>query len=279
MTQREMENRLSEALRSQSPTVEQFDDVTAAVVELVRSGEPRFLGHVKNRLGQIATSSGETFDPDSFDTETARRLVAYEVGFSSWEALASAIERHADRTEPLLFTYATAATERGDFSALESMIGPERFDEQIVGWCEKRNFDHEPETLAEIFTAACMLGYPGTVAYLLDKGNDPYAGMKTGLAGFHYAASSGRSEVIHLLIERNVSMEVRNMYGGTVFEQAIWSAVNEYTPHHAEIVEALIDAGAVIEPGTLDWWKKQDVPSNETKERVANALVRREQTK
>src|SRR6185369_15060782 len=227
MTQREMERRLSEALRSPSPTVEQFDGVAAAVVELVRSGEPRFLGHVKNRLGQIATPAGETFDPDSFDAETARQMVAYEVGFSSWDELARAVESHAGRSEPLLFTYAVAAMERGDFSALESLIGPDRFDEQIVDWYEKGNFNDEPETLAEVFSTACMLGYPRTVAHLLDKGIDPYAGMKTGLAGFHYAASSGRPEVIRLLIERRVPMEVRNMYGGTVFEQAIWSAVNE----------------------------------------------------
>jgi len=109
----------------------------------------------------------------------------------------------------------------------------------------------------------------------LDKGVDPLAGTKTGLNGFHYAASSGRPAVIRLLIGRKVPMEVRNMYGGTVFEQALWSAINEYTPDHAEIIEALIDAGAEIEPGTLEWWQGQNVPSAETKERVAAALRRR----
>jgi hypothetical protein len=95
------------------------------------------------------------------------------------------------------------------------------------------------------------------------------------LNAFHYAASSGRLDVIKLLIERKVPMEVRNMYGGTIFEQAIWSAINEYTPDHAAIVEALIEAGAVIEPGTLEWWEKPNVPSDETKHRVADALRRR----
>ena len=64
------------------------------------------------------------------------------------------------------------------------------------------------------------------------------------------------------------------MYGGTVFDQAIWSAVNEYSPDHAAIVEALLEAGAVVEPGYAKWWEEQDVPSVETKERVASALMR-----
>ena len=54
--------------------------------------------------------------------------------------------------------------------------------------------------------------------------------------------------------------------------QAFWSAVNEHKPSHADIIEALIKAGAVVEPGTLEWWEVQNVPSDETKERVTNAL-------
>ena len=69
-------------------------------------------------------------------------------------------------------------------------------------------------------------------------------------------------------------MEIKNMYGGTVFDQAIWSAVNEYTSDHAAIVEAVLEAGAVVEPGYDKWWEEQDVPSRETKERVAAALKR-----
>ena len=276
MTQQEVEENLSEALHTPTPTAERFDSVAAGIVELLRSGERRFLGHVKNRLGQIASSTGETFDTESFDLDTSRRLVADEVGFSNWAELETAVKDHALRGEPILFKYAIAAMVRGDFSALESMIGPKHFDEQIRDWYEKGKFDREPETLAEVFSAACMLGYSRTVEYLLEKGVDPYAGMKTGLAGFHYAASSGRPDVIRLLIKRNVPMEVRNMYGGTVFEQAMWSAINEHTPHHAEIVEALIEAGAEIEPGTLEWWNEENVPSADTKERVANALQRHE---
>ena len=96
----------------------------------------------------------------------------------------------------------------------------------------------------------------------------------TGLNGFHYAASSGRLNVIKLLIKRKVPMEVENRYGGTVFGQAMWSAVNEYSPDHAAIVEALVEAGAVVDEGYLEWWHKQDVPDAATKERVAEILER-----
>lgn len=58
-------------------------------------------------------------------------------------------------------------------------------------------------------------------------------------------------------------------------EQALWSAVNEHMDNHAAIIEALIDAGAKIEAGTLEWWQKQNVASAVTKELVTDALRRR----
>lgn len=56
-------------------------------------------------------------------------------------------------------------------------------------------------------------------------------------------------DTIRMIIRRKVPLETVNMYGGTVFGQAMWSAVNEHTPDHAAIVEALIEAGATVEPG------------------------------
>ncbi len=161
----------------------------------------------------------------------------------------------------------------GNFTALqESLGGPQGFDRQIVDWFENGNFDNQPDALAEAFDCACMLGRVRVAAHMLDSGVDPYSGMKTGLSGFHWAASSGRLDVIKLLIERNVPMEIENMYGGTIFGQAMWSAINEWKPDHAEIVEHLIEAGAVVENGYAEWWDEQNVPDAHTKERIANAL-------
>ncbi len=168
---------------------------------------------------------------------------------------------------------AIIALEKGDFSRLESMLGgPDGFDRQIVEWCENGRFESEPEMLAEALSCACMLGRTETARYLLDKGVDPYSGMKTWLAGPHYAVSRGHLDTVKMLITRKISLEVENLYGGTLLQQGFCSAINEPKASHADIIQALLDAGAAVEPGTLAWWEQQDVPSAETKTRVAEAL-------
>lgn len=174
--------------------------------------------------------------------------------------------------KPALFQYAIGAMERGDFSALEERIGADRFHDQIVEWFDGGLFENEQETLDEILSASCMLGQTKTAVFLLDKGVDPYSGMKTWLAGPHYAVSSGRLETVKMLLERKISLDVENKYGGTMLGQALWSAVNEHKDDHAEIIERLIEAGAFVWPETLEWWEGQDVPSEATKTRVAEAL-------
>ena len=275
MKRSEIEHSWHTTLRTTNPSVEQFDFLAQCVFDQYESGDTQFRQHIANRFNRVAERSGHTLDPARFDLETARAFIADEIGFEGWDRLISFVNDRSEGVRPILFQYAVAAMERGDFSALESMVGGSgRFGDQIKEWYERGYFIDETDTLAEVFSAACMLGYDKTAAFLLDKGVDPYAGMKTGLAGFHYAASSGRLNVIKLLIERKVPMEVENMYGGTVFGQAIWSTINEYTPDHAAIVEALVEAGAVVEPGYLEWWQEQSVPDAETKERVTDVLRR-----
>jgi len=178
-------------------------------------------------------------------------------------------------SDPWLLT--VDALEKGDFSRLEDLLGgPAGFDQRIVEWLDDGKFDDAPETLAEALTCACMLGRTATARYLIENGVDPYAGMKTWLAGPHYAASSGRLSTVQMLIEKKVPLEVRNLYGGTVLGQALWSAINEYKPSHADIITALIDAGAVVEPGTLEWWREQALPG-ETKQRIEAILIKTEQ--
>lgn len=161
----------------------------------------------------------------------------------------------------------------GNFTALEEWLGgPEGFDRQIVEWHKEGKFAGEPEMLAEALSCACMLGRTATANYLIDAGVDPYAGMKTWLAGPHWAASGGHLDTVRMLIEKRVPLEIENKYGGSVLGQALWSTINEYKHAHAAVIEELVAAGAVIEPGTLEWWKEQDVPSMETKRRVAEAL-------
>jgi hypothetical protein len=272
MNGRELRELFGRTLRAAQPTVEQFEQLADGTVEVHLSGDRQFGRHIQNRLKQIGERTGENFANRPFNPDTARLLIADEAGYNDWADLVETLSK-GPGDKPPLFRYAAAAMVRGDFSALEEAVGgPAEFDASIIGWYEKGYFTDEPETLAEVFSAACMLGHPRAAAFLLDRGVDPAAGIRTGLNGFHYAASSGRLEVVNLLITRKAPMEVKNMYGGTVLGQALWSAVNEHRESHGAIIEALIEAGAYIEPGTLEWWNGQDVPSAETKQRVTAAL-------
>jgi hypothetical protein len=158
------------------------------------------------------------------------------------------------------------------FRIEKTLGGGDAFDEQVIEWFERGYFDREPEALAEAVTCASFLGRARLVAYLLDHGVNPVAGMRSGMNGFHYAASCGQLEVIKVMIDRKAPMEIVNRYGGTVLGQALWSAIHEHEKTHAEIIEALIKGGAKVHRGTLEWWQQQHVPSPETKARVAAAL-------
>ncbi len=165
-------------------------------------------------------------------------------------------------------------TDGAYFRIEKTLGGGDAFDDQIIDWFDRGYFENEPEALAETITCASFLGRARVVAHLLDKGVDPVAGMRSGMNGFHYAASCGQLQVVELMIERKVPMEIENRYGATVLGQALWSAIHEHESTHAEIIEALISGGARIHPGTPEWWEQQDVPSAETKDRVATALCR-----
>jgi ankyrin repeat protein len=91
---------------------------------------------------------------------------------------------------------------------------------------------------------ACLYGRTRVVDLLLRKGVDPAAGADFGQTGFHFAAHGGHLGTVRLLIERNAPLEVKNMFGGTVLGQAVWSALHEPQPDHLPIIEALLEAGA-----------------------------------
>lgn len=128
----------------------------------------------------------------------------------------------------------------GDFSRLESL-----FEGEILRWYHQKYFDREPEALAEALTCACFLGRTPLVELLLNNGVG--LGAKTGLNGFHWAANRGQLDTVKLLIERQMPLETKNSYGGTVLGTAVWSAINEPRPAHLAIIEALIEAGARLD--------------------------------
>src|SRR4051812_347722 len=113
----------SETLRSAAPDTIQFDRLAQSVVDLYKSGDIRFRQHINNRFNRVANRTGKALDPENFDLSTARAFIADEIGFRSWDELLNAINNRSDSTYPLLFQYAIAAMDMGNFTALESAVG------------------------------------------------------------------------------------------------------------------------------------------------------------
>jgi len=95
------------------------------------------------------------------------------------------------------------------------------------------------------------------VEFLLDRGVhvDAQAG---GFSGVNAAATGGRADTVRLFLSRGASLETKNQYGGTSLGGALWGALN--TPEDGDyvaVIDSLLAAGACIEPGMTEWWKKE----------------------
>ena len=137
------------------PTIVGLKELARSVAVLCDS-DSGFRQHIANRSECVTSRTGIAIDPNQFNIESARTFIVDEIGFTSWNDLVSAV-KDPDNI-PLLFRYAIAAMDRGDFTALEEAIGPENFHDRVAEWFENGLFKNEQETLNEIFSASCMLG-------------------------------------------------------------------------------------------------------------------------
>jgi hypothetical protein len=128
-----------------------FERLAEAVVNLYRSGDRGFRQHIKNRFNRVKERTGIDHDPGNFDTEMAHAFVADELGFRRWSELMDAATDVNGK--PILFHYAVAAMDRGDFTALEEAIGSDRLHDEIVEWLEGGFASNEQDTFDEIFAA------------------------------------------------------------------------------------------------------------------------------
>jgi len=124
------------------------------------------------------------------------------------------------------------------------------------------------------FFWACEYSRTRVVDFLLKKGADLRAGENTGLTGLHWAVVGGQLGTIRMLLERGAPLEVKNVYGGTVLGQALWSAINgdpgiDYIP----IIQTLIEAGGEIPKCSLSWLEYAG-RSSVVKARIAEVLRR-----
>lgn len=99
---------------------------------------------------------------------------------------------------------------------------------------------------------ACANGRTDVVKYFLDLGMDPADTDDNKMSALHNACSGAHMDVVHMLLARNVPLEAKNTWGGTVLNSTLYFA-NEarrrrpkQIPRFAECVEALIVAGADV---------------------------------
>jgi hypothetical protein len=101
--------------------------------------------------------------------------------------------------------------------------------------------------LARGFLWACAYGRNAVVEFLLDKGVDIATVDSGGQSGLHWAVMGGHLSTIHVLMKRKAPLEIKNVYGGTVLGQAVWSAAHGGDPAiYVPVLEALITSGAKL---------------------------------
>jgi ankyrin repeat protein len=97
------------------------------------------------------------------------------------------------------------------------------------------------------FFYACGYGQTDVVEFLLEKGVDLASHSGDGQTGLHWAVIGGHLDTVKSLLPRNPPLEVKNMYGGTVLGQTLWSAAHDGDPElYIKIIETLIAAGAGV---------------------------------
>jgi len=105
----------------------------------------------------------------------------------------------------------------------------------------------DPERLKRAFLVACEYGHNPVVELLMDQVGDLTAHCGDGQTGLHLAVIGGQPDTVKLLLRHDAPLEARNMYGGTVLGQTLWSAAHGGAPEtYLEILELLAGAGALI---------------------------------
>ena len=149
--------------------------------------------------------------------------------------------------------------ERGAKLNLQSAAGVGRLDVVKTYFNEDGSRKHSAtkKQVQSAFLYASGWGRNDVVEFLLHRGVDLNDGGNDGQTALHWAAIGGHPETVKLLLKYNPQLESRNMYGGTVLGQTLWSAAHGGDVRmYSEIIELLIAAGAAV--------PERHVPVNKT---------------
>jgi hypothetical protein len=126
--------------------------------------------------------------------------------------------------------------------------------------------------LQEGLLYACAHGHNSVIEFLIEKGVNPAAQDACRQSGLHWAVIGGHLETVELLLRHNAPLEEKNVYGGTVLGQALWSAAHGGDPDvYLPILDALVAAGAKIPErhmpvnAQIDAWMAQHGSRSEVK--------------
>jgi hypothetical protein len=103
------------------------------------------------------------------------------------------------------------------------------------------------EQRQEALLYACAYGRNDVVDFLLAQGADAALGDGDGQTALHRAVIGAHLNTVKLLLRNSPALERANAYGGTVIDQALWSAAHGGDPDvYLAILEVLAAAGAKL---------------------------------
>jgi ankyrin repeat protein len=139
--------------------------------------------------------------------------------------------------------------DRGAELTLVSAAGVGRLD-VVKGYFDDEGAlkpDTSKDQMEAGFFYACGYGQTDVLEFLLERGVDLASHNGDGQTGLHWAVIGGHLDTINSLLRRNPPLEVKNMYGGTVLGQALWSAAHGGDSEiYIKILATLMAAGAEI---------------------------------
>jgi hypothetical protein len=122
-------------------------------------------------------------------------------------------------------------------------------EEAVLGRLEevRKHLAGPAAPVNEALRWACAYGRTAVAELLIGHGADLSDAPGDGQTATHQAVICGRLDTLKMLLAHRPPLEQKNVYGGTVLGQALWSAAHGQPPDLSiRIIEALLDGGAAL---------------------------------